>query len=100
LITYFAPLISDVEVQKAWSKPKPSSVITKAGALKIFKKCQSIDPQSEPSVEQDPSKIESGDGGFNAKEFEQKLISLKDLLERDVISEDEYRAARLKALGV
>lgn len=100
LIIYFAPLISEMEVQKAWLKPKPSSVIAKAGAFKIFKKCKSLDRQSEPAVELEPTRGESGDGEFNHKDAERRLTSLKDLLERGVISENEYKMARLKVLGI
>ncbi len=100
LVAYFASLIPEDSVRKAWSKPKPSSVITKAGALKIFKKCQALDPEPDPPVEQGIAKVKSDDGEFNAGEVEQKLTSLKDMMERGVISDDEYRAARLKALGI
>jgi hypothetical protein len=100
LITYLAPLISEVEVQKAWSKPKPSSVIAKAGALKIFKKCRSFDPKPMPQVGTDIINDKRDNTEFDGNEIEQKLNSLKALLDRGVISEDEHRAARLKALGI
>lgn len=100
LVAYFAPLISEVDVRKAWSKPKPSSVIAKAGGLKIFKKCRSLDPEPEPSIEEEVAKGKSGDAEFDFAKIEQKLKVIKDLLERGVISEGEYGTSRLKILGI
>jgi hypothetical protein len=100
LITYFAPLISEVDVQKAWSKPKPSSVITKAGALKMFKKCRSLEAQPMPAADQEIAIHNGGNTEPDVNEIEQKLNNLKTLLDRGLISKDEYSAARLKALGI
>lgn len=87
-------------MRKAWAKPKPSSVISKAGALKIFKKCRSFDPRPEAVSEPEVVKPLSGEASFDADEIEQKLTKLKSLLDRGVISDDEYRAARMKTLGI
>lgn len=100
LIAYFATLISEVEVRKAWSKPKPSSVIAKAGALKIFKKCGSFDPQPGTVSEPQVAKAQNGEASLNADEIERKLRNLKCLWDRGAISDDEYRTARMKTLGI
>ena len=100
LSAYFSALISEDGVRKAWSKPKPSSVISKTGALKILKKCRSFDPRPETVREPEAVKSPSGEASFDADEIEQKLTKLKSLLDRGVISDDEYRAARMKALGI
>ncbi|WP_324073429.1 MAG: hypothetical protein RSE14_10445 [Erythrobacter sp.] len=100
LVAYFAPLVSEDAVRKAWSKPKPSSVIAKAGALKIFKKCRSFDPLPETVSKPEAMKSPNGEASFDADEIERKLINLKSLLDRGVIGDDEYRAARMKTLGI
>lgn len=100
LSAYFSALISEDGVRKAWSKPKPSSVIAKTGALKIFKKCRSFDPRPETESEPEAVKSPNGEASFDADEIEQKLTKLKSLLDRGVISDDEYRAARMKTLGI
>ncbi|OYU33211.1 MAG: hypothetical protein CFE35_21325 [Novosphingobium sp. PASSN1] len=100
LATYFSALIPEDGVRKAWAKSKPSSVVSKAGALKIFKKCRSFDPRPETVSEPEAAKSPNGQVTFDADEIEQKLTKLKSLLDRGVISDDEYRSARMKTLGI
>lgn len=100
LVAYFAPLVLEDSVRKAWSKPKSSSVIAKTAALKIFKKCRSFDPWPETVSEPEVVKSPNGEASFDEDEIEQKMTKLRSLLDRGVINEDEYRAARLKALGI
>lgn len=100
LVKYFTTLVPECDVRKAWSKPKPSSIIAKVPALKILKKCRSLDPEPGLSGEPEVATSQTGVAAFNTNEIEKRLLDLKDLLDRGLISEDEHRAARLKSLGI
>lgn len=100
LAAYFSALVPENEARKAWSKPKPSSVISKTGALKIFKKCRSFDTQPETVSNPEIANSQNDDALINVDEIERKLNNLKKLLGRGVISEDEYSLARMKILGI
>lgn len=85
--------VTEKEFSEAWSHPLLSATMSNARAEKIIKVAHK-EVAGEPKPHADPNRSRP------ISELEDRLLQLRDLRDRGVIDEDEFKLARAKALGV
>ena len=89
------------EFERAWKSPSAKIAISKSAALKVFNKnrAQGLGTQLKQRTavsSLDAKRPKSETAGT----IEQRLSALQSLLDRGIISQEEWKLARAKALGI
>jgi len=100
LFKYLVPFVQETDIRKAWSKPRPSSVVTKSGAFKILQRYEPRRQDNTLASDKVSDSVVKSRPQSRVRSLEGKLATLAELLHKDVITKKEHDAARAKALSL